>query len=125
MGEEHRKKQFKLILFTFVLSCFFILISTPIHEGAHWVMSEMDPYITPVEFHVFDKESFQKGNGILSSSLGCVVTKENYPGAFDDRPSWADSFQELICVSLQIIIAVFFCFKVDVFLINRKRKIFV
>lgn len=124
MGEGIKHKpfriQYKLILIGFLLSCFFIIITTPIHEGAHWVMSELDPYIEPVEFHVFDKESFQSGNGILSSALGCVVIEENYPGAFDDRPPWADALQELICISIQIILAVILTLKIELFLVKNR-----
>jgi len=94
----------KLITTTLLLSCLIMILTTPIHEAAHWVLSDIDPYIDPVEFHLFDERSIQNGGRILSSALGCVVVKESYPGAFKDRPQWADTLQEIICISIQIII---------------------
>ena len=76
-----------IILVCFLISCGMIIATIPLHEGAHWVMSEIDPYIKPVELHLFDDTSFQNGEKVLSSALGCVIVKEAYPGAFLDRPS--------------------------------------
>ena len=96
MGENDRKQiNFKIILIGFLLSCVFIVATTPIHEAAHWIMSDIDPYVEPVEFHLFDNNPFQMGQNILSSALGYVLIKEAYPGAFNDRPIWADLLQEL------------------------------
>jgi len=107
----------------FLLSLGLIIVTTPIHEAAHWVMSDIDPYVEPVEFHLFDEESFQSGGHILSSALGYVVIKETYPGAFEDRPIWADLFQELICICIQILIACIIVKKTLKFLFLRNQKI--
>ncbi len=115
------KIRLDLILIGFLLSLSFIVATTPIHEAAHWVMSDVDPYVEPVEFHVFDKDSFQNGQNILSSALGCVVIREQYPGAFDDRPSWADAFQEVICISIQIVISVVMTLKILGIVSKRKH----
>ncbi|GEM_PF-1082940 len=98
------KTGIKIITTTLLLSCLIIILTTPIHEATHWVLSDIDPYIDPIEFHIFDERSIQNGGRILSSALGCVVVKESYPGAFKDRPNWADPLQEIICISIQIII---------------------
>ncbi|MGF3555135.1 MAG: hypothetical protein ACQXXF_07725 [Thermoplasmatota archaeon] len=81
-----------------------MIITTPIHEATHWILSDIDPYIEPIEFHLFDERAIQNGKHILSSALGCVVIKEKYPGAFRDRPQWANLIQEIICITIQIII---------------------
>jgi len=102
--EIQTKTGIKIITTTLLLSCLIIILTTPIHEATHWILSDIDPYIDPIEFHLFDERSIQNGKHILSSALGCVVVKESYPGAFKDRPQWADLLQEIICISLQIII---------------------
>ena len=107
----------------FLLSLGLITVTTPIHEAAHWVMSDIDPYVEPVEFHLFDEKSFQNGGHILSSALGCVVIRETYSGAFEDRPIWADLFQELICICIQILIACIIVKKTLKFLFLRNQKI--
>ena len=107
----------------FLLSLGLIIVTTPIHEAAHWVMSDIDPYVEPVEFHLFDEESFQNGEHILSSALGYVVIKETYPGAFEDRPIWADLMQEFICICIQILIACIIVKKTLKFLFLRNQKI--
>jgi len=112
-----------IVAIGFLLSLGLIIVTTPIHEAAHWVMSDIDPYVEPTEFHLFDEKSFQNGEHILSSALGCVVIKETYPGAFEDRPMWADLFQELICICIQILIACIIVKKTLKFLFLRNRKI--
>ena len=61
--------QFKIKLFLifigFILACMLIISTTPIHEAAHWVMSDIDPYIEPIEIHIFDNEIFFNGQHIL------------------------------------------------------------
>ena len=76
------KIRLHLILIGFLMSTTIIILTTPVHEAAHWVMSDIDPYSEPVEFHLFDDISFQNGQHILSSALGCVIVKETYPGSF-------------------------------------------
>ena len=114
------KTKLYLILICFLISCVVIIATTPLHEAAHWVMSDIDPYIEPVEFHLFDETSFKNGQHILSSALGCVIVKEKYPGAFEDRPIWADVFQEIICISIQIIIACIVVSKILTYILNKK-----
>jgi hypothetical protein len=124
MGEAKKLKiGLRIILITFLLSCIFMVITTPLHEGAHWIMSEIDPYIEPVEFHLFDDNSFQKNENILYSALGYVVIKEKYPGAFKDRPIWMDTFQEVICILIQIILTCFLVSKIIGYLINKKLSL--
>jgi len=124
MGEGTKQKiGLKIILIGFFLSCIIIVMTTPLHEAAHWIMSDIDPYIEPVEFHLFDDKSYQNKESILSSALGYVVVKEKYPGAFRDRPSWMDLFQELICISLQIILTCIIVSKIFSLLIKRNQYI--
>jgi hypothetical protein len=98
-------------------------ITIPVHEAAHWIMSDIDPYVEPVEFHLFDDNPFQNGQNILSSALGYVLIKEAYPGAFNDRPIWANLLQELICVSLQIILTCIIVSKILTIIIDKKLKL--
>ena len=114
-----QKLTLQIILIGFFLSCVIIVATTPLHEAAHWVMSEIDPYADPVEFHLFDGESLQTGQSIMSSALGYVVIKESYPGSFKDRPIWIDPTQELICISIQILITVVIVSKTLSLLINK------
>lgn len=116
------KTKLYLLLICFLISCLVIIATTPLHEAAHWVMSDIDPYIEPVEYHLFDETSFQNGQHILSSALGCVIVKEKYPGAFKDRPLWSDVFQELICLSLQIIITCITVSKTLTLILNKKYQ---
>ncbi len=104
MKKNKQKNVFFIILIILLLSTLFIIATTPLHEAAHWMMSEIDPYSEPVELHLFDDQSLKKGQHILSSTLGYVVVKETYPGSFKDRPDWIDPLQELICISIQIIL---------------------
>jgi hypothetical protein len=113
------KQGLLLIFICFSLSLTLIIATAPIHEAAHWVMSDIDPYIIPVEIHVFEGlEPYSDGN-ILSSPLGYVKIKEAYPGAFTDRPLWADAFQEIICVLIQIIITCIVIIKLLPFFITK------
>jgi len=115
-----QKIRLHLILIIFLLSCTVIIATTPLHEAAHWVMSTIDPYSEPVEFHLFDDRSFQMGEHILSSALGYIVIKETYPGSFKDRPIWIDPIQELICISIQIILTCIIVSKTLSLLTNKK-----
>ena len=90
-----------------------MIVTVPLHETLHWVMSEIDPYVEPVELHFFDEKS-------LSFGVGYVLIQEAYPGSFKDRPTWADAVQEIICCSIQILIAIIVCVKT--FALLRKRR---
>ena len=124
MGDK-KQKQFglKMILAIFLLSSTMIIVTTPLHEAAHWVMSDIDPYVEPVELHLFDDSSFKYGDHILSSALGYVRIEESYPGAFKDRPAWADMLQELICIAIQLVITCFFVSKMIKILFDKKPKV--
>ena len=111
-GFQKKKNNLKIILLCFFLSFIFIIATTPIHEAAHWIMSEIDPYIEPVEFHLFDEKSLKNGESIFSSAFGYVLVKEKYPGAFKDRPGWFDLLQELICILIQIILTCIIVIKI-------------
>jgi len=124
--EQGRYNQLRIQLFLifigFILTCMLIVSTTPIHEAAHWVMSDIDPYIDPIEIHIFDNKIFFNGQHILSSVLGYVVVKEKYPGAFNDRPFWADGLQEIICISIQIFLTVIITMKVLIILRKENLK---
>lgn len=123
MKKNKQKNVLYIILIIFLLSTLFIIATTPLHEAAHWVMSEIDPYSEPVELHLFDDQSLKKGQHILSSTLGFVVVKETYPGSFKDRPNWIDPIQEIICVCIQIILTCIIVSKTLNFLMNKKYQI--
>jgi len=122
MGEDKSnllKSQLILIFIGFVLSCILIVTTTPIHEAAHWIMSDIDPYIEPIEIHLFDDSISNNDQHILSSTLGYIIIKEKYPEAFKERPFWADAIQEIICVSIQIIITFTLTFKILIIIKNK------
>ena len=116
---NRQKIGLRITIFIFLLSLIVIVVTTPLHEASHWIMSDIDPYIEPVEFHLFDDESFQNGQHILSSALGCVIVRETYPGSFKDRSIWMDPIQELICISIQILITCIIVSKTLSLLINK------
>ena len=116
------KINLKIILIGFILSTTIIIASTPIHEGAHWVMSEIDPYVDPVEIHVFDESSYNSKEHVLPSALGSVVIEEKYPGAFNDRPFYSDIIQEIICISIQVFLAVIITLQIIKRYMKNKQK---
>jgi len=123
MGEVYKQKiTLKIIIYAFILSCMLMIITTPLHESAHWVMSDIDPYIEPVEIHLFDFESNYNSGNVMSSALGYVVVKEIYPGAFTDRPYWMDLLQEIICIFIQILLTIIVVSKILKLLIQRDLK---
>lgn len=126
MGELYSRKTFKntlqLVSLGLLLSTISIIATTPIHEATHWVLSDIDPYVEPVELHLFDGTYFKNGQNILSSPLGYVVIKEKYSGAFKDRPIWADTLQEIICISIQIAISILIVFKILKTIVIRNEK---
>ncbi len=122
MREGNQQKiGLKIILIGLFLSCTIMIVTTPIHEAAHWVMSDIDPYIEPVEFHIFDSKSSNNNENIMFLALGYVVIKEKYPGAFEDRPLWIDSIQEVICILIQILLTYIIVTKTLKLLIEKKR----
>ena len=112
-----------MVAIIFLISIAVIIATTPLHEACHWVMSDIDPSIEPTEFHIFDGKSLENGQHILSSSLGCVIVKESYLGAFQDRPAWADALQEIICISIQIILTCIIVLKILRLLIVKRSKL--
>lgn len=118
---KKQKNSLKIILFAFILSLSIIILTTPLHEACHWVLSDIDPYIEPVEFHIFDEKGLQNGENILSSALGYVVIKEKYPGAFKDRPEYFDFLQEFICCFLQIILTCLIVSKILKIVFNKPK----
>ena len=120
---NRQKIGLRITIISFLLSLIVIVATTPLHEASHWIMSDIDPYIEPVEFHLFDDESFQNGQHVLSSALGCVIVKETYPGSFKDRSIWMDPIQELICISIQILITCIIVSKTLTLLINKHQKL--
>jgi hypothetical protein len=102
----------KNMLLCLLLCSLFIFLTIPIHEAAHWVMSEIDPYSKPVEYHIFDFESSNKKDNLLFLQFGFVIIKETYPGSFIDRPIWIDLVEELICFSIQILITYLIVIKI-------------
>ncbi|MEF8879647.1 MAG: hypothetical protein V5A64_04580 [Candidatus Thermoplasmatota archaeon] len=113
----------KIILIAFITSTATIIATTPLHEAGHWMMSEMDPYIEPIEYHVFDGGSIKKQEEVLFSPLGQVVIQEKYPGAFNERPIWWNFVQEIICVLIQVVIAVLVTIKTIYTIVDKKFKV--
>ena len=114
-----QKINLKIILLVFFLSSTIMILTVPIHEAAHWIMSDIDPYVEPVEFHIFESIPSNSNENIMFSALGYVVIKEKYPGAFEDRPLWIDTFQEFICILIQLLITCFIVTKILRLLSNK------
>ena len=119
MGEKQKIK-LQIILVCVFFSFTVLICTVPLHEAAHWIMSDIDPYSEPVEIHLFDEKSSKNGQNILSSALGSVVIKESYPGSFKDRPPRIDPLQEIISISLQILITIIIVSKILRLLFNKK-----
>jgi hypothetical protein len=113
------KTKIKILLLGFIISTIVIIASTPLHEAGHWIMSDIDPYIEPIEYHVFDEYSLKNGDNALSSALGCVVIQEKYPGALKERPEYFNIIQEIICIMIQIILAVIITVKTFQYLLKK------
>ncbi|MFH1101513.1 MAG: hypothetical protein V1726_05725 [Methanobacteriota archaeon] len=88
----------------FLLACCMMIVTTPLHETGHLVMSSLDPHLQVVSFYPFGVPRSNGIDHVLPSVLGCVIVREAYPGAFNDRPVWADLLQEIVCLSIQMII---------------------
>jgi hypothetical protein len=114
--------RFKIIILGFFLSFITIIATTPIHEGGHWIMSEIDPYIIPVEYHIFNNIKKNEEPLKLNSPLGYVIIKEKYPGSMKNRPTWANILQEVICISCQILISFIITIKSIMLIENRLKK---
>ena len=76
MKKNKQKNVFFIILIIFLLSTLLIITTTPLHEAAHWVMSEIDPFSEPVELHLFDHQSLKKGQHIVSKTLNLLMNKK-------------------------------------------------
>lgn len=116
-----KRSTIHLIVLVLLLSFSMIIITTPVHEAAHWVMSKIDPYIEPVEFHLFDETSLRQGDHMLSSVLGCVIIRESYPGAFEQRGPWADMLQEIICIVIQLALTCIIVLKLLRLIMNTQQ----
>ena len=91
-----------LIGSAFLLSSCLMIATTPLHEFGHLVMSRLDPHLEVVAFYPFGVPHSTGTDHVLPSVLGCVIVREAYPGAFQDRPAWADLAQECICLLIQV-----------------------
>ncbi|RLF29788.1 MAG: hypothetical protein DRN05_00805 [Thermoplasmata archaeon] len=109
------------MLISFFVSCLTLTATTPLHETTHWILSYIDPYIEPVEIHLFSHPYNLNGKHILSSKLGYVVVRERYPNALKDRPPWIDMLQEIISISIQITITLFILLVTLEYLIKTKK----
>lgn len=125
MGIKHtitwNENKKSIILLLIFVSTVCIVGTTPVHEGCHWMMSEVDPYIEPVEMHLFDNVQIVSNDHVLFSSLGYVIVKEEYPGAFQERPYVWDEIQEFVCVFLQILIAIFVSLEILLYVLKDKN----
>ena len=105
----------QIILLTgcaFIISCSMMVATIPLHELGHYIMSHCDPDLTVVAFYPFGVPQTHQNDHILTSVLGCVIVKEAYPGAFQHRPVWADLFQEIVCLLIQLVITCFVTLKI-------------
>ena len=122
-GKDKNKIKIKRLIICIFFCCFFIILTVPVHEAAHWIMSEIDPYSEPIELHLFDFEFSNKKLNLLFLPFGYVKIKETYPGSFKDRPLWMDPIQELICFSIQILITYIIVTKILLYLYNKNQDL--
>jgi hypothetical protein len=87
-------------------------------------MSTVDPTLEVVEFYPFGIPDNLEIDYAFHPMFGCMIVKGAYPGALKDRPIWADVLQEIICVSVQILITCFVLIKSISFVSKRHPKIF-
>ncbi len=107
---------------TFIVALSVIVLTTPLHESIHLVISEhIDPYVEVVSFHPFGVPEATEHHR-LPSFLGCVIIEGAYPGAFLDRPAWVDPVQEILCIGVQILIAAFVTLRVLSFVSRIKKN---
>ncbi len=118
--DEHKILFIALIISS---STLMIIGTTPVHEFSHWIMSKVDPYIEPVEIHIFANVQNIKPENVLFSPLGYVIIEEEYPGAFQERPYVWDTIQELVCVSIQIVITIFVSLEFIIYVSKDKNTI--
>ena len=76
------------VIIVFIVTCF---ASIYIHESIHYMFAIVDPCIEPLEYHVLDTQSFNRG------VMGYVL--------FSGEPSQVScAMQEVICYSMQFVI---------------------
>lgn len=109
-----------ILILCIILPLLFIISTTPLHEMGHWLMSDMDPYVEPVEMHLFTSLEYNPIHRVLFSNLGSIVIQEKYPGAFQDRPNTWNIFQELVCISYQMIITIALSIKIMSYITTKK-----
>lgn len=107
-----KNKRIEATLVIIFVSIALLVITTPIHEGLHWIMSDIDPNIKPISYHVFDAESLNSG------CLGFVRVAEKRQGAFDNGYEYTYLLQEIICISTQLLII----FLVDVMIFKKRYQ---
>ena len=82
---------------------------TPVHEAVHWVLFSIEPDAEPLEYHVFDYNSFKRGY------LGYV--------SWDGKMRIFNSFsQELIANTIQLLVAIPISYLITMFLLKRVVK---
>jgi len=121
---KNKKIKLKVIPISLLLSIILMIATTPIHEAGHWIMSDIDPYIEPVEINIFNIDSNPSNikDHRLNSVLGYIIVREKYSNAFNERPIWSDTFQEIICILIQLTITIFISLKILTFLIAKYPK---
>jgi hypothetical protein len=109
----------KIISISFLLSIIVLIATTPIHEGVHWIISDIEPYSDPIEIRIFQNQANPIEQNILSSAFGYTKIKESYQGSFNDRPTWLYVSEELICIFIQMIITCIFVYETILFIIDK------
>ena len=100
-----------IFLIGFLISCMLMIITTPLHEATHWILSDIDPFIEPVEIKFFNNDDQINEQNVLHSRLGYVIVKEKIPGSLNDRFFLIEIIQEIICYSIQLIITILISLK--------------
>ena len=108
-----------IFLIGFLISCMLMIITTPLHEATHWILSDIDPFIEPVEIKFFNNDDQINEQNVLHSRLGYVIVKEKIPGSLNDRFFLIEIIQEIICYSIQLIITILISLKTIIVLCKK------
>jgi len=110
-----------LVLVIFLVGILMVL-TTPLHETLHVVMCTIEPWVEIHEVYLLGVPETVNGHA-LPSMFGCVVAKPTYHGALADRPAYADLLQEIICLSVQILLTVYLTLKISIFVCTHDIKL--
>jgi len=110
------------LVLVIILAGILMVLTTPLHEMLHVGMCTVSPWVEVDEIYLLGVPETVTGNA-LPSMFGCVIAKPAYHGALADRPAYADLLQEIICLSVQILLTVYLTLKISIFVFTHDIKL--